>query len=95
MTGGLEDLRVLKFILYLFEGISEVSINSYKSPLYSSKAQYFPKCSQNPHSELHLLVIYFGVLISRTSPAAKIGYKLNKQSGLVLLLRNYSMSLVY
>lgn len=30
MVGGLEDLRILKLILYLFEGISSLSINFHK-----------------------------------------------------------------
>lgn len=36
-TSGLEDLRIVKLILYLFEGVSCLEANFSKTCLYSSK----------------------------------------------------------
>lgn len=34
IAGGLEDLRIIKFILFLFEGMSGLTINFHKSCLF-------------------------------------------------------------
>ena len=41
-TGGSEDLQVIKLILYLFEGISRLSINFLKTCSFLKKYQQTP-----------------------------------------------------
>lgn len=70
-TRGVEDLRIFKLFLYLFEGISRLSINFHKSCLYYAKYYELPdstciytlNCVTN-----RLLVTYLGISISRRSP---------------------------
>lgn len=40
--GGLEDLRIIKLILYLFEGITQLETNFYKACLYSCRMGELP-----------------------------------------------------
>ena len=36
-TRGIEDLRIIKLVLYLFEGTSSLGINFQKTCMYSSR----------------------------------------------------------
>lgn len=70
-TGGLEDLRIVKLILLLFEGISGLQTNFEKMCLYSSTLDDLPvtKATNTLNYGVGLLpVTYLGVPISGRRP---------------------------
>ena len=66
-TGGFENLQIIKLILYLYEGISGLTINFNKSYLFSTKFGFQPSaatattlnCANN-----YLPLTYLGVPLS-------------------------------
>lgn len=68
---GLEDLRILKLILYLFESISRLDINFAKTCLYSSYIRVLPEVgfTETLNCDVGLLpVTYLGIPISDRRP---------------------------
>lgn len=70
-AGGEEDFRIIKLILYLFEGLSGLKVNSSKTCLYSARRN----CEPPPHlaTTMHctagtLPLVYLGVPISGGRP---------------------------
>ncbi|XP_039141329.1 uncharacterized protein LOC120278666 [Dioscorea cayenensis subsp. rotundata] len=66
-TGGVEDLRIIKLILYVFEGLSGLAINSEKTCLYSSQKNMEPQASlaKTLHCSVGVLrLTYLGIPIS-------------------------------
>lgn len=41
-SGGIEDLRIIKLILYLFEGMTGLETNFFKTCMYSSRVGLLP-----------------------------------------------------
>ncbi|XP_039118934.1 uncharacterized protein LOC120255100 [Dioscorea cayenensis subsp. rotundata] len=69
--GGLEDLRVVKLILYVFEGLTGLETNFDKTCLYSSKIGELPEVATAETLSCvmgTLLVTYLGIPISRSRP---------------------------
>ncbi|XP_039115621.1 glutamate receptor 2.7-like [Dioscorea cayenensis subsp. rotundata] len=70
-TGGLEDLRIVKLILFMFEGITSLATNFSKTCLYSSDLGKLPEVdvTDTLSCERGLLpVTYLGIPISRRRP---------------------------
>ena len=69
---GIEDLKVIKLIIYLFKGVSGVPVNLRKSYLFTSKFGHIPRINlvSTPNcSKDQLPITYLGVLILRQSPS--------------------------
>lgn len=67
-TGGLEDLRVVKLNLYVFEGLAGLETNFSKTCMYSSKLGDLPEVSTAETLNCvvgTLSITYLGILISR------------------------------
>lgn len=75
-TGGLEDLRIVKLILYIFEGMSGLAANFSKTCLYSTSLGVLPDrdAAETLSCERGLLpVIYLGILFRVEDQENKIG----------------------
>lgn len=73
-TGGLEDLRIVKLILYLFEGMSGLHVNYFKTCLYSVRMGVLPEEATTGIMNCHvgvLQVTYLGIPISGGRPRKK------------------------
>lgn len=71
MTGGGEDLRIIKLILYFFEGLSGLQVNSEKSCLFSSSRNSvpLPYLARTLHCcTSSLPLTYLGIPISGNRP---------------------------
>lgn len=69
--GGLEDLRIVKLILYLFEGISGLQVNYSKTSLYSARRGWLPgvALAGTMNCDVAMLPLtYLGVPISGGRP---------------------------
>lgn len=70
-SGGLEDLRIIKLILYLFEGMSGLETNFSKTCLYSSRMGELPDQAAAVTIQCNvglLPVTYLGIPISGRRP---------------------------
>ncbi|XP_039144849.1 uncharacterized protein LOC120282161 [Dioscorea cayenensis subsp. rotundata] len=70
-TGGAEDLRIIKLILYVFEGLSGLAINSEKTCLYTSQKNLEPQAflARTLHCSVGVLPLtYLGIPISGGKP---------------------------
>ncbi|XP_039122026.1 uncharacterized protein LOC120258641 [Dioscorea cayenensis subsp. rotundata] len=71
ITGGLEDLRIVKLILFLFEGMSGLHANFAKTCLYSSNSRVLPDAAAAATlncTSWRLPVTYLGIPISGGKP---------------------------
>lgn len=61
MAGDTEDFRIIKLILYLFEGISRILINFQKTCLFTSRSNLLPyeHLSQTLHCARGLLPVHY------------------------------------
>lgn len=69
--GGLEDLRIIKLILYLFEHMTRLETNFTKTCLYSSRLGELPKIAAADSLNWGigvLPIIYLGILIFGSRP---------------------------
>lgn len=69
--GGLEDLRIMKLILYVFEGLTSLETNFSKTCLFSSTVGNIPgvKVATTLNCSVGLLLMtYLGILISGRRP---------------------------
>ena len=85
---GLEDLRIIKLILYFFDGISGLSINFHKTRLYSSKLGTLldRSLAATLNCSTGLLPLtYLGFPISTGDPTVTIGIPLYVKSTLDFL----------
>lgn len=70
-TGGLDDLRIIKLILYIFEGLSGLKTNFAKTCLYSSEIGVLPHVDAAATLNCqvgHLPILYLGVPIAGRRP---------------------------
>lgn len=70
-SGGLEDLRIIKLIMYLFEGITRLETNYSKTCLYSSRVGEHPDWAAAETLQCNrglLHVTYLGIPISGKRP---------------------------
>lgn len=66
-TGGMENLRIIKLLLYLFEGMSGLETNIAKTCLFSSRLNQLPSTAESLTLSCavgYLPVTYLGVPIS-------------------------------
>lgn len=70
-TGGLEDLHIIKLLLYLFEGMSGLETNFSKTCLFSSRLDRLPSQAESRTLSYvvdRLPVTYLGIPISERKP---------------------------
>lgn len=70
-TGGGEDLRIIKLILYIFEGLSGLKVNLDKTCLYASQRNFEPPSSLTRtihYRSGSLSITYLGIPISGDRP---------------------------
>lgn len=70
-SGGIKDLRIIKLILYLFEGMAGIETNFAKTCLYSSRLGKLPDqaAARTLHCNVGLLPVnYLGIPISGSRP---------------------------
>lgn len=88
-TGGVEDLRIIKLLLYLFEGMSGLETNFAKTYLFSSRLDQLPSTAESLTLNCaagYLPVTCLGIPISNRRPRSWTGKSLLLRYGAFVLL---------